>query len=361
MHRPGFYLVNGITLYRIISAPVLFFLIFTNHFEIFKWLLAISFFTDAIDGYFARRYKVVSVMGARLDSIGDDLTIAAAMTGVIILKPELLSRESTVFILLLILFVLQTVLAFIRYRKMSSFHTYAAKIAAILQGTFLLLLFFLDKPLYILFYIASAVTAIELVEEIILVLLLPQWETNVKGLYWVIRKPRNMVILVFGLPGAGKSHFASRLAEMIRADYINSDRVRKEMFKERTYSSQEKAAVYNEMVVKMMEAVDQKRNVVLDATFHKNDIRKLFSKAMEGKGGISFIEVQANEDITRERLKKERPYSEADFEVYKLIREHCEPLNEPHLLLESTDDNINNMLRKAADYLKWKDDKRTDQ
>ena len=34
----------------------------------------------------------------------------------------------------------------------------------------------------------------ELMEEIILVILLPAWETNVKGLYWVIRKKRKQKI-----------------------------------------------------------------------------------------------------------------------------------------------------------------------
>jgi hypothetical protein len=82
---------------------------------------------------------------------------------------------------------------------------------------------------------------------------------------------------------------------------------------------------------------------------------------MEGKGIIYFIEVWANENITRERLKNERPWSEADFEVYKFISKHNEPLKNPHLLLESTDENIHDMLRKAANYLNWKDDKGTDQ
>jgi predicted kinase len=169
-----------------------------------------------------------------------------------------------------------------------------------------------------------------------------------------------MVVIVSGLPGSGKSYFASRLATTISAEYINSDRLRKEMFKERTYSNQEITAVYHSMLAKMMEAVNQNRNVVLDATFHKNDTRKLFVKEMEGKGGVYFIEVQANENIIRERLKKERPFSEAGFEVYKLVRRHREPLTNPHLLLESTDGNIDSMLQKAADYLKKKDDKRTD-
>ena len=170
-----------------------------------------------------------------------------------------------------------------------------------------------------------------------------------------------MIVIVFGLPGSGKSYFASRLAKMINADYINSDRVRKEMFKSRTYSEQEKAAVYNAMLEKMKEAVDQRKNLVLDATFHKNETRKPFLQEMKGKDKIFFIEVWAAENIARERLKESRPYSEADFEVYKLIRQHWEPLIERHLLLESTDENIDKMLQKAAEYLQWKNDKRTDQ
>lgn len=187
MHKQAYYIVNGITLYRLVAAPILLLLITQQQPEIFKWLLAVSFFTDAIDGQLARRYKVVSALGAKLDSIGDDLTIAVAIIGIFVFKPEFLKQESMLLVLLFVLFMLQSAFAFFRYGKMSSFHTYAAKAAAVLQGVFLLLLFFLDKPIYLLFYIAIAVTAIELIEETILVLMLPQWKTDVKGLYWLIR------------------------------------------------------------------------------------------------------------------------------------------------------------------------------
>ena len=191
MHKRSYYIVNSITLYRMIAAPLLLLLIINHQPEIFKWLLAISFLTDAIDGYFARKYTVISKFGAKLDSIADDLTIAVAMIGMGVFQPEFLMHEIGLIITLFVLFVLQTVFAFFRYKKMSSFHTYGAKIAAILQGIFLLLFFFLDEPVYILFYVTVAVTAIELVEEIIIVQLLPQWEANVKGLYWVIRKKQS--------------------------------------------------------------------------------------------------------------------------------------------------------------------------
>ncbi|MBZ5856330.1 CDP-alcohol phosphatidyltransferase family protein [Flavihumibacter profundi] len=188
MDKRSYYVVNGITLYRLLAAPFLIMLIFKERLDLFKWLLALSFCTDLIDGYLARRLNVASVFGTKLDSIADDLTIIAGLVGVFVFKPDFLSYERFLLIILFVLFFLQTILALIRYRKITSFHTYAAKFAAIFQGVFLILLFFLPRPLYNLFYLTVLITAFELIEEIIIVLLLPKWETNVKGLYWVIKK-----------------------------------------------------------------------------------------------------------------------------------------------------------------------------
>ena len=191
MYKQSRYIVNGITWYRIIAAPILLVLIFTKQFDIFKWLLALSFFTDLIDGYLARKYKVVSIMGSRLDSVGDDLTVFAATIGLFVFESEFVRKEFIILIILFSLFVVQTVLALVRYKKISSFHTYFAKSAAILQGLFFILIFLLPEPLYFLFYLAAFVTGIELLEEIILVALLPQWEANVKGLFWVLKREQH--------------------------------------------------------------------------------------------------------------------------------------------------------------------------
>jgi cardiolipin synthase len=80
--------------------------------------------------------------------------------------------------------------ALVRYGRQTSFHTLLAKVAAVLQAAFLLLLFFLPQPLIILFYVTAAVTALDLVEETILVALLPHWQANVKGLYSIRRRKR---------------------------------------------------------------------------------------------------------------------------------------------------------------------------
>ena len=193
-HELSYYVINGITVYRIIAAPFLLLLLFMGPFVYFKWLLGISFFTDLIDGYLARKYKVVSKLGARLDSIGDDLTVVVGMIGLFVAKTEFIKKEATILIILLILFIIQVSYALIRYRKLTSFHTWLAKAAALAQGIFLLVTFFTDEPNQLLFYVAAGITLLELVEEIILVKLLPRWQTDVKGLYWVLKKNKKPVL-----------------------------------------------------------------------------------------------------------------------------------------------------------------------
>lgn len=193
-HKQAWYVINGITLYRIVAAPILLILIFTGQFDIFKWLLGISFFTDLIDGFLARKYKVASVLGTRLDSIGDDLTVLVGVIALFVTKMEFINEQKFVFIVFLLLFLVQTTYALIRYGKITNFHTWLAKTAALLQGVFLLLAFFTDEPNLVLFYAAAIITILELIEEIILVRLLPDWETNVKGIYWVLKKRRKTKI-----------------------------------------------------------------------------------------------------------------------------------------------------------------------
>lgn len=163
-----------------------------------------------------------------------------------------------------------------------------------------------------------------------------------------------MVIMVLGLPGSGKSYFAEKLAQHIGAEYLNSDRIRKVMFQERTYSEAEKLKVYEAMLKKMQDTIAKEKDVVLDATFYKNKTREPFIKRHEE---IVFIEVWADEKIIQERLKENRLYSEADFKVYQLIKQNWEPLEKPHLKLQSTNNNIDVMVQSALNYLK--DDKRT--
>jgi hypothetical protein len=53
---------------------------------------------------------------------------------------------------------------------------------------FLIAFFFLGQPMYWLFYIMAVVTAMELVEEIVLILRLSRSQNDIKGLFWLRKK-----------------------------------------------------------------------------------------------------------------------------------------------------------------------------
>lgn len=161
-----------------------------------------------------------------------------------------------------------------------------------------------------------------------------------------------MVIIVFGLPGSGKSYFASRLAMQLEAEYVNSDKLRMEMIADRTYTEAEKNKVYEVMLKAMTDAVEARKPIVLDATFYKQSIRKRFEhKARHLGEKIIYIEVTAPENIIEDRLKIPRTYSEADFDVYLQIRKIAEPLKKDHLILVSSNNNIVSMLHEAIQYI----------
>lgn len=184
-------LVNFITFFRILAFPIFIILLLQGNYDHFKWLLVVSFLTDALDGYLARKFNVSSILGSRLDSMGDDLTVLAAVIGLFFIHPKFLKEEWIIIALLFVLYLIQLVYAVVRYRKMTSFHTLLAKTSAVFQGFFMCSMFFFDAPIYWLFYTTVGLTAISLIEETIMVSVLPTWRENVKGLYWALKYSKN--------------------------------------------------------------------------------------------------------------------------------------------------------------------------
>lgn len=183
MSKPAYYMVNGITIYRILAVVALSVLIVHHQWNVFRWLLLLSFFTDVVDGFLARWYGVISKAGAVLDSIGDDLTVAVAIAGLLVFDPAFLRRELVIVVVLASLYLTQTISALIRYRRLTSFHTWLAKISAVSQGIFLIAVFFTAKFPILFFYIAAVFTGLDLLEETVMVFLLQHWMTDVKGVF----------------------------------------------------------------------------------------------------------------------------------------------------------------------------------
>ncbi len=180
------YLPNFLSLYRLVIAPYLIYLALNNEKLRFANLLLISFATDILDGIIARKFKSTSSLGSRLDSAGDTITFIAGLTGLLKFEEHFLLEQKNMLIFALVLYLFRLLFSVARYKKPSSFHTYLAKAAAILQATFFLTVFYfgLNK---IFFFTTLIISILVSVEEIILIMFIPEWTTDVKGLLWILK------------------------------------------------------------------------------------------------------------------------------------------------------------------------------
>lgn len=180
-------IADWISVFRIFVVPVLLTLILLDQKSFFSWLLLISFFSDMVDGIIARYFKLTSSRGARLDSIGDICILIMSLAGIVKFEMDFLEEYYILLLLTIGFYLVELMLSIWKYGKLSSFHTYLSKTAMLLQGIFILSLLLLGYFPW-LFYAAISVTIISVIEELIILMLLPTPETNVKGLYWILKR-----------------------------------------------------------------------------------------------------------------------------------------------------------------------------
>lgn len=185
----NFNIADWFSFYRIAAAPLLLVLLWLEIRDLFIWLLLISYCTDMIDGFLARKLKISSPRGSQLDSFGDQITLFVALMGLLVFEYDFIKEN---FILILIAFIpyfIQMFIAYTKYGKSTAFHTYLAKLSAITQGVFILWALFFG-PLYWLFYFMIVLGLLETIEEIILIFMYDEWASDIKGIYWALRDKR---------------------------------------------------------------------------------------------------------------------------------------------------------------------------
>jgi len=187
----NFNIADWFSFYRVAAAPVLLALIYFDERLIFAWLLLISYFTDAIDGYLARKLKISSPRGSQLDSFGDQLTLFSGLVGLYFFERQFIETNIVLILIAFIPYFIQMMIAYFKYGKATAFHTYLAKISAIVQSVFIIWSLFFS-PDYTLFYIMIVIGIMETVEEITLIFMYKYWVSDVKSIYWALKDKRRL-------------------------------------------------------------------------------------------------------------------------------------------------------------------------
>jgi len=94
--------------------------------------------TDALDGYVARRWKLESNLGAKLDNIADTLVYLSLVPWIYLLIPELLLGNLVVIGVILAIYLADLALQYLRHGKRVPLHLLSGKLASALLFLFIL-------------------------------------------------------------------------------------------------------------------------------------------------------------------------------------------------------------------------------
>jgi len=125
---------NCLSASRLGLVPVLLYLAYYGYGDAFLILLAGSLLTDGLDGYLARRWNQTSELGARLDSWGDLFTYSAMLLGLFLLWPNVFQQQKWFFVLGFFTYLVPTLTCLLKFHELPRYHTWSAKVAAILMA-----------------------------------------------------------------------------------------------------------------------------------------------------------------------------------------------------------------------------------
>lgn len=161
----------------------------------FVVLVAASLATDALDGYFARRFNAFSDFGRKLDSIADYFTMIVGLAGIALLWPEIVRREIAWVAAGLVAFFAVIVYGFVRLGRAPCYHTWLSKCGV--MGCALAQIPLLAGWSAVPFHAMIVVMIAAAVEEIAIAMLIPTYVGEMATVWhaWHWRRDRRAALL----------------------------------------------------------------------------------------------------------------------------------------------------------------------
>ena len=176
----------------------------------------------------------------------------------------------------------------------------------------------------------------------------------------VIAQPRMpsqpLLVAMCGLPGTGKSHFASKLSEEVPFLIMETDRLRKVIVPHPKYTTQEHRRVFNSCYQLIVYYLVNGYSVLFDATNLNEDFRShIYDISAPTAAPLAIVHVTAPQNTVRRRLKERKAnrysntYSDAGWLIYTRMVPVEEPVQREHYAVDSSQ-NIQPILNQVIDW-----------
>lgn len=183
---------NLVSSIRILIAPLLFIFAFRQMEYWFLGALIFSGLTDVLDGTLARKFNLITPLGAHLDSWGDFTIYSTMAICAWILWPDTTQQVLPYYAMILFSFLLPAWTGLVKFGKLTGYHTMIVKIAVVatFAGYIALYTDIASWP----FMLASWLCVLAGTEEILITLVLRHERTDVRSL-WAAWRLRNRDIV----------------------------------------------------------------------------------------------------------------------------------------------------------------------
>ncbi len=188
-NRRDFYkLPNLVSSVRILITPLMFYFAFQKMETWFLAALLFSGFTDVLDGFLARKLKQITTLGSHLDSWGDFAIYTTMAICAWIIWPDIVKQEILYLAMILFSFLLPVWFGLIKFGRLTSYHTWSVKLAALatIVGYIALFSSFASWPLKL----ASYLCVYAGIEEILITLVMRQEQVDVRSIWSALRYER---------------------------------------------------------------------------------------------------------------------------------------------------------------------------
>jgi predicted kinase len=146
-----------------------------------------------------------------------------------------------------------------------------------------------------------------------------------------------------GLPGSGKSYLSEQVCTQLPCVIIESDRVRKVLFSQPTYSAEESAIVHRTCRALIRRLLQRGIRLIFDATnLVEFQREQLYTLAERCSAQLLIVRTFAPEAVIRKRLEQRHAAgdstSDADWQVYQRMSQSEQEIRHPHLCIDTSQD-----------------------